>query len=391
MPIDPALLTATTRRHNLAALIASMTAASLIYGMSTPLISLVLDDLGTSSELIGLTGTAQALVGLPMAPLVARMMRLWGPARPILLGLSITTIMYLLLPIHPDVWMWLPLRLCLAAAGAMLWITGEAWVNQVADHQRRGRVLALYSMALGAGGALGPLLLAGTGSDGWLPFLIMAGVTAVSIVPVVWVRRSVPSMTGKPVAGVLGYLRLAPIPILICGLYAIMDGIIMTFLPLYGLRLGLGAEAGLTFLTMLSIGGIAGQVPAGWLADHVDRNRLVLAATVVLIGGTALIPFAMASLVWGSVLFLLYGAVRNGLYTVGMAMLGTRFSGADLASASAAFGVAWVLGMVLGPSIGGFVMDALPRLGIPVAIGALLLLFLPLPIAAELRRGQGRV
>lgn len=388
--IPPTNLSADERRRNLAALIASMTAASLIYGMSTPLISLVLDDLGTSAELIGLTGTAQALIGLPMAPIVARMMRRWGPAQPILIGLAITCVTYLLMPIHPDVWVWLPLRLGLAVAGAMLWITGEAWVNQVAEENRRGRVLALYSMALGSGGAIGPLLLAGIGSEGWLPFLAMAGVTAASIVPVLWVRRVVPAMAGTPASGVLGYVRLAPIPILICGLYAVMDGILMTFLPIYGMRLGLGAEAGLTFLTLLSIGGIAGQLPVGWLADHMDRNRLVLAAVAILIGGTALIPAAMTSLVLGSILFFVYGAVRGGLYTVGMAMLGARFTGADLASASAAFGVAWVLGMVLGPTIGGFALDALPRGGIPLAIGVLLVAFLPLPVLAELRRRRAR-
>lgn len=385
MPIAPEALTPSDRRRNLVALIASMTAASLIYGMSAPLLSLVLDSLGASSEAIGLSATAQSLIGVPLAPLFARMLRAWGPARPILLGLALTTLAYLLLPIHPDVWLWLPLRFLLSIAGGMLWITGEAWVNQVALERTRGRVLAVYSMALAAGGALGPFVLTQTGTLGWTPFLVMAVVTAFSAVPVFAVRKVVPRMGGTPASGVLGYVRLAPVPILICGVYAVIDGIVMNFLPLYGLRLGLDEAAGLTLLTVMSLGGIAGQLPAGWLADHVDRQILVVAATLLLILGAVAMPFAVTHPVIGMALFFAFGAVRGGLYTVGMALLGARFKGADLASASAAFGVFWGLGMVAGPAVGGFAMNALPETGLPVAIGVLLVAFLPFAVAQAVR------
>ena len=77
--------------------------------------------------------------------------------------------------------------------------------------------------------------------------------------------------------------------------------------------------------------------------------------------------------------------MRGGLYTVGMALLGARFEGADLASASAAFGVFWGLGMVAGPAIGGFAMRALPETGLPAAIVVLLVAFLPFALARVVR------
>lgn len=362
-----------------------MTAANLIYSMTTPLLSLALAGQGVESSLIGLSATAQSLVGLPMAPVVAAMMRTFGPARPILWALGLSVIIFLLLPAYPDFWAWLPLRLGFGIAGAMLWITGEAWANQVAEERTRGRVLAIYSMALAGGGALGPFLLAQTGSAGWLPFLVAAGITAASAIPVAWVRREAPVMTGKPSTGVLGYVLLAPVPILACGLFAATDGIVLTFLPLYGLRLGLDESTGLTYLVLLGVGGIIGQLPAGWLADHIDRYKLMVGAILVLIAGTAAIPAAMTAPVLGSALFLAYGAVRGGLYTVAMAILGARFRGPDLASASAAFGVLWGLGMMAGPAMGGFALELAPRTGVPAAVGLLLLAFLPLPVIAVVR------
>ncbi|MEX2649950.1 MAG: MFS transporter [Alphaproteobacteria bacterium] len=385
MTSTSAVLSQRDRRRNLAALIAAMTAASLIYGMTTPLLSLALENMGVESSLIGLSATAQSLIGLPMAPLVAAMMRAYGPARPILIALGLSVAAYVGFPSYPDFWAWLPLRLALGVAGAMLWITGEAWVNQVAEERTRGRVLALYSMALASGGAVGPLVLTQTGSHGWLPFLVAAAITAASALPVLWVRREAPALAGTPSTGVLGYVLLAPVPILACGLFAATDGIILAFLPLYGLRLGLDESTGLTYLVLLSVGGIIGQLPAGWLADHMDRHKLMVGAVLVLLAGTVAMPAAMTAPVFGYALFLAYGAVRGGLYTVAMAILGARFRGPDLASASAAFGVLWGLGMMAGPAMGGFALELAPRTGVPVAVGLLLLAFLPLPVIAVLR------
>ena len=384
IPLD--LLSPADRRRNLAAVIVSMTAGSLIYGMSAPLLSLVLDAQGVSEELIGFSATAQALIGVPLAPAFGYLIRAWGPARPILLGLALSVLTYLLMPIRPDVWVWLPLRFLLSIAGGLMWITGEAWVNQVALERSRGRVLALYSMALAAGGALGPIALTVTGTAGWVPFLAMAAITAASAIPVLAVRRRVPAMGGTPASGVFGYVRLAPVPILICGVYAVIDGIVMNFLPLWGLRLGLDAAHGLALLTIMSIGGIAGQLPSGWLADHVERQLLVVIAVVVLIAGAAAMPFVVADPLAGALVFFAFGAVRGGLYTVGMAILGARFQGADLASASAAFGVFWGLGMVAGPLVGGVALEWAPETGPAVAIGALLIAFLPVAAGPILRR-----
>ena len=64
---------------------------------------------------------------------------------------------------------WFGLRFMIGAAGSVLWVSGEAWINQVADDTTRGRVVALYSMAVAGGFALGPVVLSVTGSQGRFP------------------------------------------------------------------------------------------------------------------------------------------------------------------------------------------------------------------------------
>jgi MFS family permease len=76
----------------------------------------------------------------------------------------------------------------------------------------------------------------------------------------------------------------------------------------------------------------------------------------------------------------------NGIYTIAMVLIGERFRGADLAAASALFGVMWGSGSILGPSAGGLAMDFSGPHGLPLALTLMFALFLPLPVSAWLRR-----
>jgi hypothetical protein len=61
---------------------------------------------------------------------------------------------------------------------------------------------------------------------------------------------------------------------------------------------------------------------------------------------------------------------------VGLAHLGSRYSGADLASANAAFIMLYALGMIAGPPIVGFGMDLISPNGMFFSMAALLGLYL---------------
>ena len=71
-PLSEATLSPVDRRRNLVAVTAAMTATSLIYGLSVPLLSLILEDRGFDGTLIGsqLGGLAYAHLpphGIPLA------------------------------------------------------------------------------------------------------------------------------------------------------------------------------------------------------------------------------------------------------------------------------------------------------------------------------------
>ena len=77
-------------------------------------------------------------------------------------------------------------------------------------------------------------------------------------------------------------------------------------------------------------------------------------------------------------LLVLWGGVVGSLYAVGLAHLGSRYSGPDLVSANAAYVMLYSLGMLGGPPIAGLGMDFISPNGFFFTIAGLLLLYLGL-------------
>ncbi len=70
-----------------------------------------------------------------------------------------------------------------------------------------------------------------------------------------------------------------------------------------------------------------------------------------------MLPYASQDWFMLALLLLLWGGVVAGLYTVGLSLIGQRFTGADLAAANAAFIFFYAIGTIAGPAAIGAGMD----------------------------------
>jgi MFS family permease len=381
-----AQLSEAERRQNLIAVTAAMSVTSLIYGLSLPLLSLVMDQRGVDDTLIGLSTATQSIAILLVAPFLPPYMSRVGPAALMLAAILLSLVAFLLLPVFSSMPAWFLLRFAIGAAGSVLWVCGEAWINELAHDSTRGRTVALYSMAVAGGFALGPLVLSVTGSEGFKPFLLSGAIMLLSALPLLAVVRVAPRLHGERSGVLYHYLRLAPVAMLLCALFALVDGLLLTFLPLYGLRLELSEARSLYLITMMGVGGVAGQLPIGWLSDHVDRMLLAALSLLLLALAAGAMPMVIPNPLWSWPFMLMFGAVLSGIYTIALIIIGERFKGADLAAASALFGVMWGAGSMLGPALGGIAMAHYPPHGVPMMLTLLFALFLPLPLLGWLRR-----
>lgn len=363
----------------LTAVIASISAVGLSLGMTLPLISLVLKHQGYDSALIGLAAAMPALGILLGSPLMPRLVRRLGARRALLGALVVSTVSILVMPWITHYPLWLVLRFTMGAADGLLFTVSETWVNQLAEEHSRGRLVGVYITVLSICFGCGPLLIGLTGSTGALPFLLACAILAIAALPLVAVGGETVALSDTPATfGVLGFMRLAPTLAAGVGMFAAIDGSTMALLPLFGLRSGYPEATAAAMITVLIAGNIALQVPLGWLADRMDRERLLLLCGAgVLTGALLLLAAAPWSLLLWPVLVLL-GMAAGGVYTLAMIIVGQRFQGAELVTANAAFGVLWGSGSLLGPFVAGVLMRFSDPGGLPLTWALLATGFLAL-------------
>jgi MFS family permease len=376
------------RVRNLVAVSGVLGVAALVHGFSLPLLSLALEKQGVGTTVIGLSTAVQYLSVLAVAPFVPRLMARQGPVPMMLWSIPATALLLVALPALPNVYAWFVLRFLLGIAESFMWIAGEAWLNHVAEDTRRGRTVALYGMVAGGGFALGPLLLAAVGSEGWLPFALCAAITMLAMLPLLLVRGHAPKLEGVPSASAWRYVLLAPVAMLAYLVFAATDAIIMSFFPIYGVGEGLTETAAIGLIGVFAVGTMAFQLPVGWLMDQVNGMGIVLAAILIMLSASVALPWVIPHRGWNTVFMFAFGGTFAALYIVPLTMLGRRFKGADLSAAAAVFSVMFCVGAVAGPPLSGVGMAYLGNDGMRWALVTFYALALPLPVIGLVRRWQ---
>ncbi len=363
-------LSLSERRLSLAAMIASFAMAGVMWGFTLPLLALILERDGVGTTLNGLNAAMPSLAILLVGPFTPRIIHALGFLPSLYIGIAVTAGAILLMAVFPGLGPWFLLRFVFGLGAALYWVGSETWINTVAWEETRGRIMGVYMTAWGAGLAGGPLIIALIGIDGILPFLIGAGLIVASAVPLVLARRLAPSIPSTTPIRLRQVVLWAPTVMVAIAAAGFTDMAIITLYPLYALRSGFGQDAAVVMLSVYFAGSLSLQLPIGWLADHLDRRRILMLCAGVGVVSPLVLPFVLhiEVLLW-PLLFLWGGAVM-GLYTVGLILLGQSFPAAHLARAVAVFVMFYTTGNVVGPVVAGGAMEVAGPSGLPFTLAA---------------------
>ncbi len=354
-----------------------MVVVNLVYGLTLPLLSLVLDAQGIGKTVIGLSIVAQACAGVVIAPFAPRLIMRIGAARLMRLATVVAALMLITLGLFQDVVLWFPLRFMLGATAAILWSASEAVINELAEDNWRGRIIGIYGSAGAAGFALGPLVLIMTGTSGLLPFVVTAGLVIFAGIPLIWLRIEQDGDTDESHSSLWRVFRIVPHIMLLNLTYAAAIEAFIAFFPLFGIHIGLGEARSLSLLTTFALGGVFLQLPLGWLADHMHRHKLLLSCIVLTMIGFYVLPEIIAAPVAGPVFAFTLGGVEGMIYAMGVILLGQQFRGAELAAASVLYTGMWAAGTMVGPLVVGAGMDVLGDAWMTKLIAGFYLCYLP--------------
>lgn len=348
---------------SLAVVIGSTFFLGLAHGIGYPLTSVTFERWGAPAWMTGVAAGMPALAALVLLPFAPRIAARLGFVPAMAGGCALGLLGFALMPVWQSVEGWLVLRFLMGLGLLFPWLLGETWINTVTDDASRGRALALYVIALFGGYGAGPIVLGLLPVEGLAAFVLAGSALLLTSLPLLLARRLAPPMEAHPSGGLRAMLRIAPVGMMAALVAGVLEYAYISLLPTFALRQGVSAATALSLVSAFLWGGVALSFLFGWLADRMDRERLMLWLIAGFVG--LAIPAGLATdSAWTALAatFAL-GGVACAFYTLGLAILGERFARADLASANAAFLVLYQLGTLGGPPVAGAAMDAWPPLG----------------------------
>lgn len=344
----------------------------LALGVTMPLVSLRLESWGHGSFAIGVMAATPAIGVLLGASLAGRLAARFGTTLLMQLCLLLGAVSVALLALVQDYAVWLGLRLFIGVALTVVFILGESWINQLAVERWRGRLVALYGTGYALSQLSGPLLLSVIGTTSDLGFWTGTGLLIGGSLMLLG-RSGAPTVSAHSASGrgLLRFCQRMPTIAWAVMLFAAFEAMMLTLLPIYGLRQGFTSDVALLMASVVVVGDAALQLPIGWLADRMSRTTLFRGCGVVLLLSSLSVPLVLHTpLIWP--VWVLFGASAGGLFTLSLILIGERFRDDELVSANAHVAQLWGLGCLIGPLLTGAASQWLSGHALPLvmAIGA---------------------
>ena len=270
---------------------------------------------------------------------------------------AFVTITVLVQILIDNLWVWLGLRFVAGTAMVTLFIAIESWLNEQTENSSRGTVFAWYMVVSSMGTVFGQLALGWFRNLNYEPLVFVAICCVLSLMPMALTHRLHPALQVPAPLAVRYYVARVPLSLTVLFIAGMLTGAFYGLAPVYGLLHGLSNQQVGVFVATSVAAGLMFQWPLGWLADRMNRIRLIRwgAAVLLLLGvplwGWLPMPYA-ALLAFSAVL----GILQFTLYPMGAAFANDNVDPERRVGLSALLYMVYGLGACLGPLVAGALM-----------------------------------
>lgn len=357
------------------ALLASMFVMAAGNGMLLTLLPVTVEASGGSSAFAASLSTAY-FVGLVGGSLCSHaLVGSVGPIRTFAGLASTLAVTALVFPLAASPPLWFALRALGGFCVAGLFVVVESWLNATATPGRRGTLTAVYMVVLYLALAGGQLLLLTYPEGSSELFSFAAILLAGALVPLALSPSREP-VTGPP--EVLGLRKLwdrAPLGLVGCFTAGLVVGPLLGLAPIWAMQPERSTVGVPWIMTAAIVGGLAIQLPVGWLSDRVDRRWILVAVLLLLALGSMALGLAgtlpPALLLAGSAGI---GGLVFLVYPLGLALANDRLAPGQMVAAAGTLMLAYAVGAALSPMAIGLLMDHLGPWVLFPALGVIALL-----------------
>ncbi|WP_067840882.1 MFS transporter [Amphibacillus sediminis] len=361
-------------------LISFVTISGFAQGMLLPLLAIILEQNGISSSVNGLHATGLYIGVLISSPFMEAPLQKLGYKPIILIGGLLVFSSLALFSFWQSLWFWFVLRLIIGIGDQMLSFATQTWITSSTPQSKRGRTVALYGLFFSLGFALGPLMTRLLYIHESLPFLISALLCAIVWGSMWFIRNEKvdesETIETIQISSVLSRFiqttKLAWIALLGPLAYGILEALLHGIFPIYGLRIGHDIERISAIIPLFSVATLFTQVPLGALSDRIGRRKVLTYVT-----GLGTVIFVVSAQFEQSYLalmltFAIAGMLLGSLFSMGVSYMADLLPRQLLPAGNIMCGISFSIGSMLGPYLGGLMIDLLPHLSFFYLISAVL-------------------
>ncbi|MBZ5749635.1 MFS transporter [Metabacillus rhizolycopersici] len=348
-------------------------------GMLLPLIAVIFENSGVSSNLNGLNATALYIGILLVSPFMEEPLRRFGYKPIIILGGLLVAISLGLFPLWKSFWFWFALRLIIGIGDHALHFGTQTWITTTSSEKNRGRNVSLYGLFFGVGFAAGPLMTPLITIHEALPFILSSALCFIGWLLLFLLKNDYPEQTievnslketMKRFGTAWKYGWVAFLPPL--G-YGFLESSLNGSFPIYGLRIGIDLTNISILLFSFAIGGILFQLPLGMISDKFGRKTILM--SVLFIG---VVSFTFASFVEDSIqpltaCLFIAGMAVGSTFSLGISYMSDLMPKNLLPTGNLLCGIAFSVGSLLGPYLGGMFIAYTENISYFLIISSMLL------------------
>ncbi|OEH91332.1 MFS transporter [Bacillus solimangrovi] len=344
-------------------LVSAVALSGFSQGMLLPLIAIIFEQSGISSTVNGMHAAGLYIGLLIASPFMEKPLQKFGFKPMILTGGILVITSLALFPIWKALWFWFVLRLVIGIGDHMLHFGTQTWITSFSPVHKRGRNIAIYGLFFSLGFSIGPLMTRLVTINEALPFLLSAGLSFIIWALLLTLRNELPENNDTQPSFFQSFKRfhqawkIAWFAFLLPFGYGFLESTLHGNFPVYALRIGITVEQLSILLPAFAVGTIILQIPLGTLSDKYGRRKII---TIILFGGV--LTFICASLLEDSfiglfICFITAGMLVGSTFSLGLSYMTDLLPKHLLPAGNILCGICFSLGSIVGPLIGGIVIQ----------------------------------
>ena len=259
--------------------------------------------------------------------------------------------------VNPLVWglMRMTSGLCFAA----IYVVAESWLNHQASRSNRGRLFAVYMVVLYVGLGAAQFLLVLSDPRTAVPFMVVAVLIALAMVPIVLSAQQVPERAAPRAVRLIDLYHESPLGVVGVTVSGLISSIIFSMGPVYARLSGLDTAGVAAFMGVSILAGVATQYPVGRLSDRMDRRTVVAGVcTFIMLVAASIVAFRGMPHAVFLTLAALFSGFSLTIYSLCVSHVNDKLEPAQMVAASSALLLVNGSAAAIGPTLAGSLMAA---------------------------------